>query len=97
MELTEAEILKLAKLARLDLSKDEITQYQKDIGNILGYVEKLNKQNFEKKIEVANISNSQNVFRKDEIKPSLPREKTLQNAPAQENGFIKVKNIMEKN
>lgn len=97
MEITESDILKLAKLARLDLTQDEVSQYQKDMSSILGYVEILNKQDFNQDIEVANISGNKNIFREDKITSSLSREKSLQNAPASEDGFIKVKNIMEKN
>ena len=35
-----------------------------------------------------------NVLREDEVEPSLPREDVLQNAPAQEDGFIKAPRVM---
>ena len=37
----------------------------------------------------------QNVFREDVVKPSLPREEALQNAPLQEDGYFKVPKVLE--
>lgn len=85
----------VAKLARLQLSPEEIDRYGSQLGAILDYVAKL------EKIDVTNVepfthaADTSNVFREDEPRPSLPRPETLKNAPERTNDFFIVPKILE--
>ena len=65
--ITKQEVQHIAKLARLDLSEQEIQKYQEQLGNILNYVEKLQKVNTDG-VETSDggIKDLENVWRLDE-------------------------------
>jgi aspartyl-tRNA(Asn)/glutamyl-tRNA(Gln) amidotransferase subunit C len=94
-KLTEKEIEHIAKLARLDLTKKEKEKFALQLSSILDYVSELSKVDTKNVEPIANITGLFNIEREDEIKPSLPREELLKNAPKQKDGFLKVKEILE--
>ncbi|HEX3890785.1 MAG TPA: Asp-tRNA(Asn)/Glu-tRNA(Gln) amidotransferase subunit GatC [Verrucomicrobiae bacterium] len=85
----------VAHLARISLSPDEEKKLAAQLGNILGYIEKL------KELDVTNVEPTAhavpllNVTRADEIHSSLSREDALRNAPKQANGLFIVPKIVE--
>ena len=85
----------VAHLARLRLTPDEEKKFGAQLGNILGYIEKL------KGLDVANVEPTAhatpmaNVMRLDEARPSLPHDDAMRNAPAQANGLFMVPKIVE--
>ena len=85
----------IAHLARIQLSCEEEQKLGTQLGNILGFMEKL------KTLDVSNVEPTAhavptvNVMRTDELRPSLPREDALRNAPAQANGLFMVPKIVE--
>ena len=85
----------VAHLARIALTPDEQEKFGAQLANILGYVEKLNE------LEVSNVEPTAhavpmvNVTRADEVRPSLPHNAALRNAPAQANGLFIVPKIVE--
>jgi aspartyl-tRNA(Asn)/glutamyl-tRNA(Gln) amidotransferase subunit C len=85
----------VAHLARIALTPDEEKKLAAQLGNILGYIEKL------KELDVSNVEPTAhavpmvNVTRADEIRPSLPHEDALRNAPRQANGLFIVPKIVE--
>jgi len=85
----------IAHLARIALAPDEEKKLAAQLGNILNYVEKL------KELDVAGVEPTAhavpmvNVTRADEIRPSLPHDEALRNAPAQANGLFIVPKIVE--
>ena len=91
----EFDVKYIAHLARLELSADEEKKLAGQLGQILGYVEKL------KEVDVTNVEPTAhavpmvNVTRPDEIRPSLPKEEALRNAPKQSDGLFVVPNILE--
>lgn len=94
-KLTREDVLKLARLARLELSEDEVEHFQTEISAILGYVEQLQNvdlADLEPTYQVTGLTNS---MRADEIVDygTTPKE-LLDNAPAKENGHIKVKRML---
>lgn len=85
----------IAKLANLTLEPEEEEKFEKQLSEILTYVEKL-KEVDTKNVEITSqVTGLENVVRKDETKPSLPQEDALSNAKSQHNGLIKVKAILE--
>jgi len=91
------QVRKVAKLSRLDLSDAEIAEFTDQLGAILGYVEKMNELDTSQVEPLAHCLPISNVFRADEVKPSLGTEKVLANAPEQDAPFFKVPKILDDN
>jgi aspartyl-tRNA synthetase len=95
-KINEGEVQHVAKLARLKLSDDEKRSFQKDLSDILGYVETLETLNTEDVPPMSHVLKINNVWRKDS---PVPREdkssKMLSNAPESEGAFYKVPKILE--
>ena len=95
MKVTEEDIKAIASLSRLSIREEESAKIISQLDNFLNYVENL------KKIDTTNIEPTtyalpmQNIFREDEVKPSLDRELALKNAPLQEDGYFKVPKVLE--
>jgi aspartyl-tRNA(Asn)/glutamyl-tRNA(Gln) amidotransferase subunit C len=84
----------VADLARLRLSPEEIATFQKQLGDVLGYVSQLGE------VDVSSVSllgepNLKNRLRADEVRPSLSAPEALANAPAQDNNLFVVPRIIE--
>jgi len=85
----------VAQLARLALTPDEEKKLSAQLGSILGYIKKL------RELEVANVNPTAhavplvNVTRADEIRPSLPHDEALRNAPKRAGGLFVVPKIVE--
>lgn len=92
--LKEDQIRYVAKLAYLSLTEEEVKLYSHQLNDILGYMVALAKVNVETIEATFHPLVIQNVFREDEVKPSLPIEKVLENAPAKESGFFKVPRVL---
>ena len=92
---TTIDVNYVAKLARLSLSAEEQAKFSDQLKNILHYVDKL------KELDVSNIEPTAhavpitNVVRKDVVKPSLPTELALKNAPQKANNLFIVPKIVE--
>ena len=89
------QVRKVAKLARLDLTEAEIEEFTGQLGAILQYVEKMNELETAEVEPLAHCLPIHNVFRADEVRPSLGTEKTLANAPERDGVFFKVPKILE--
>ena len=92
--LKEDQIQYVAKLACLSLTEEEINLYAQQLNDILGYMAELAKVNVEKIEPTFHPLPIHNVFREDEVKPSLPVEKVLANAPQKEANSFKVPRIL---
>ena len=85
----------VAHLARLHLPEKEIEHFTVQLEEILKYINKL------KQVDITNIEPTshvfpqKNVFRQDELKPSLPIKEVLKNAPSKEGDFFKVPKVIE--
>ncbi|MFD2258038.1 Asp-tRNA(Asn)/Glu-tRNA(Gln) amidotransferase subunit GatC [Luteolibacter algae] len=83
----------VAKLARLDLTEEEVATFQSQLESILGHVESLSAVEFPEDLEVD--SNSiLGRMRDDFPHESLPPEAVLQNAPDQAQGQIRVPKVV---
>lgn len=93
--LSRDDILKLARLARLDLTEDEITEYSAELSEILQYVEQLQGIDVNGLQPTNQVTGLTNVMRGDKIKDyGYSATDLLKNLPAQENGHIKVKRML---
>lgn len=93
--LTREEVLKVANLGRLKLTEAEVADYTAKLGNILTYIESLNEVNTDDVEPMVHAVELSNVFRADEVRPSLSREAALSNAPKSAGGFFLVPQILE--
>ncbi len=99
MKITEKEVRNIAGLAHLNLSDDEITAYQGDMEEILGYVDKLNElstDDVEPMAQVLFEGAEAEGLREDELKPSMEVDKALSNAPLAGAGQFKVPRVLER-
>lgn len=94
-KLNREDVLKLARLARLELSEDEVKQFAQEISAILEYVEQLQQTDTEGLEPTSQVTGLVNVSRPDVVKDyGEPPNTLLKNAPATEKGQIKVKRIL---
>ncbi|MBN1787122.1 MAG: Asp-tRNA(Asn)/Glu-tRNA(Gln) amidotransferase subunit GatC [Sedimentisphaerales bacterium] len=89
------QVKQVAKLARLDLTEAEISQFTTQLGAILEYVEKLNQLDTSKVEPLAHCLPINNCLRADEVKESLGTDKTVTNAPQTDGRFFLVPRILE--
>jgi aspartyl-tRNA(Asn)/glutamyl-tRNA(Gln) amidotransferase subunit C len=95
MAATGMDVKYVAYLARLELTPEEEQKYGAQLGQVLGYIEKLNQLDVTGIEPTAHAVPMVNVTRKDEVGASLPTERALMNAPAQVNGLFIVPKIVE--
>jgi len=95
MAATELDLQQVAHLARLNLTEEEEQKFGAQLGQILGYIAKLNELDVSQVEPTAHAVPLVNVTRPDEIRPSLSNEQALRNAPASANGLFVVPKIVE--
>jgi aspartyl-tRNA(Asn)/glutamyl-tRNA(Gln) amidotransferase subunit C len=95
MASAEIDVKYVAHLARLALTPEEQKQLGAQLGSILGYIEKLRELDVSGVEPTAHAVPMVNVTRADEIRPSLPHEEALRNAPKQANGLFIVPKVVE--
>lgn len=95
MSISKEEILKVAKLAKLEFSEEELKTFDKDLNKILDYIEQLKEVDTSGVGTLDSIHPTDNVLREDKNIPSLTKEQSLQNAPEQQNGFFKVPKVVQ--
>ena len=93
--LSKDEVLYVASLSRIHLEKEEVEELTKTLGDILQYVEKLEKLDVTQINPTSHVLPLKNVYREDKIKPSLKLEEVLKIAVARANGSFKVPQIIE--
>jgi len=95
MALTIEEVKHVARLARLRLSPEELETMRAELSHILGYIDMLKEVDVSDVPPTAQATDLLNVVRADEVRPSLPREDALANAPDQREGMFRVGAIFE--
>lgn len=94
-KLTTEDVLKLARLARLHLSEEEITQFQQEVSAILEYVTQLQDVDVDGVEPTYQVTGLHTVTRPDEVVDYGPTQKELlKNAPQTEKGYIKVRRML---
>jgi len=87
MELSKKEIEHIAWLARIKLSKKELNLFADQLNDILAYFAKIDEIDTAKVSPAYHVLDLVNVYRKDEVKPSL--EETFRTAPQTKGKFVK--------
>ncbi|HEX6287683.1 MAG TPA: Asp-tRNA(Asn)/Glu-tRNA(Gln) amidotransferase subunit GatC [Herpetosiphonaceae bacterium] len=95
MALTMDDVRKVALLARLRLSEDELTLMQQQLSSILDYMQMLQEVDVTDVPTTAQVTDVVNVVRPDDVRPSLPVDEVLAAASRHEEGYFKVKPVFE--
>lgn len=95
MSLTPEDVLHIARLARISLSPAEVDRFATQLSGILDHFAALAAVPTDGVEPTAHPLPLSNVMRRDEVAPSLPRAEVLQNAPDQEDGYFRVRAVLE--
>ncbi len=95
MEISKEQVEHVARLARLEVSEDEKAMFARQLSGILTYMDQLKELDTKGVEPTVTVLPTDNVFRDDNVRPSLPQEKALANAPDQADGFFRVPKILE--
>ncbi|HZQ92627.1 MAG TPA: Asp-tRNA(Asn)/Glu-tRNA(Gln) amidotransferase subunit GatC [Terriglobales bacterium] len=109
MKVTEKDVLYVADLANLELTDAERARMVRDLNQILEHIDMLNELDTANVPPMAQICDRFGVdpaktgsarflyaMRPDEVRPSLPREAALKNAPESDGTFFKVPKVIER-
>lgn len=92
--LSRAEVAKLANLARIQMTDEELDALSSEFAVILGAVDKIQNAPLAGVSPTSHPLPINNVTRKDEVIPSLTPEEALSGAPAQEEQRFRVPQIL---
>lgn len=95
MKLTPEEVRHIALLARVGLSDEEIEKLREQLSSILENFEILQEVDTSGVPPTAQVTGLENVIREDEAAPSFPQKEILANAPQTEEGFFRIKAVLE--
>lgn len=95
MSITTKDVEHVAKLARLELSAEEKERFTGQLNAILAYAEKLHELDTEHVQPTSHVLKVFNVMRDDEVRPSLPIEQVMKNAPEEDEGQFRVPAVLE--
>lgn len=92
MQVTKDLVLHIAKLARINLTDEEAEKFTKQMGDIVGFVDTLNKVDTEGVTETNQVNGMENILREDEVKQfDKMKELIARSQNPVENNQIKVK------
>jgi aspartyl-tRNA(Asn)/glutamyl-tRNA(Gln) amidotransferase subunit C len=83
------QVLHVARLARLELTEDEVDRMSGELSAVLDHIEKIGELDLAGVPPTTHVVEVENALRPDEPEPSLPREVALEQAPAvADGGFL---------
>lgn len=94
-DLTRDDILKLARLSKLELTEEQVERFRIELEEIVGYVEKLQSVDVAGLEPTNQVTGLTNVTRPDEIIEYASQEELLKNLPDREANYIKVKRMID--
>ena len=94
MAVTKKDVEKIAELARLKFTEEELENFTPQMNEILSYMDKLNELDTENVKPLSHSVEQTNVFREDELKPSISTEDALKNAPAKDDHHFRVPKVI---
>jgi aspartyl-tRNA(Asn)/glutamyl-tRNA(Gln) amidotransferase subunit C len=94
MSITIKDVRHVAILSRLGLNDEEFQKYEKELNDVLNFMEKLNELDTQGVEATSHVLDIHNVFRTDIIEKSLDLEDVLANAPDRDDDCFKVPSIL---
>ena len=91
----KATVEHVATLSRLALTAEELALFEKQLRDIIGYFDKLNELDTDGVAPLSHPLGLRNVFRDDAVRPSMPRDDALSNAPARTDEAYKVPVVVD--
>jgi aspartyl-tRNA(Asn)/glutamyl-tRNA(Gln) amidotransferase subunit C len=95
MALTNEQVEHVALLARLGLSDAERERLREQLSSILDHIDQLRSVDTSNVAPTAQVIPLDPILREDVVEPSLTNEQALANAPRSENGYIRVRAILD--
>ena len=95
MHITREEVERIARLARLELAEGEKAAFGKQLDQILTYVQKLKMFHTDGVAATTTVAGQTNVYRADEVRPSLSVEEATANAPDAQEHYFRVPRILQ--
>ncbi|MEQ9619518.1 MAG: Asp-tRNA(Asn)/Glu-tRNA(Gln) amidotransferase subunit GatC [Deltaproteobacteria bacterium] len=95
MKISKEDVLKVAELARLEFGEEELEKFTEQLGNILSYIENLNKLDTDGVEPTSHVLDVATPLREDEVQDWLTPGEALQNAPEGVDGFFVVPQVIE--
>lgn len=94
-KLTNQEIEKISKLARIELVDSSATDLVEELSSILDFVDDLQSIDLKSVEPVSQVTNLQDIWREDVVVDcTISRDKLLSNAPEVQDGYFKVKKVL---
>lgn len=95
MALSKEDVLKVAKLARIELTDQEVEKFQSQLSGVLTYVEQLQAVDTDGVVETAQVTGLENVTRPDEVRASSDeqRQATIDQAPQHTGNLVRVTSV----
>ena len=94
-KLDEAQVRHVAKLGRLKISDADVARYSTQLTAIIGYIAQLKAVDVSGVEPMAHPLPLKNVLREDVVKPSLPVEAVLANAPGKDGPYFTVPKVLD--
>lgn len=92
--ISEEDVKRVSKLARIELTGEEIKQFQKQLSDVLGYIEKLNEVNTDNVKPTCHVAGLENKTREDELEIFENTRGILDISPDSEEDHFKVKKVL---
>lgn len=94
MAISEEQVRHVALLARLALTDDQVVALREDLNSVLGHIDTIQQLDLEGVEPTAHPLDAVNVMRPDVVKPTLPRDRALLNAPDSDGTAFKIPQIV---
>jgi aspartyl-tRNA(Asn)/glutamyl-tRNA(Gln) amidotransferase subunit C len=94
MAVTKRDVEKIAELARLKFTEEELENFTPQMNEILSYMDKLNELDTKNVKPLSHPVEQTNVFREDVLKLSISTEDALKNAPSKDEHHFKVPKVI---
>ena len=95
MSLDEADVARIARLARIEIDPEKRNALAAELSNIMGWIEQLNEVDTENVPPMTSVSEAKLALRNDEVTDGNKVEKILQNAPEQQDAHFVVPKVVE--
>lgn len=95
MALSHEEVRRIAELAKLDLTDEEVVLYAGQLSSILDYFEKLQQLDTSHIEPTASVLPLKNVLRQDVATPPLSPDEVIANAPAADDYLFRVSAVLD--
>lgn len=93
-KLSKEDVLKLARLSKIELTDDQLTRFTSELEKIVDYVEQLQAVDVAGHVPTYQLTGLTNAMREDEIHKYTDSEELLKNLPDREGNYIKVKRVL---